>query len=78
MRQANDNSFVDLLNSIRVGKLKLEQLAILDARRIINDNNQHDEIVHIFPTLKLVDEYNTKMSEQIPKQEQIPSDPNGT
>lgn len=65
MRQANENNFVDLLNSIRVEKLTIEQLAILDARRIINDNNEHDEIVHIFPTLKLVDEYNTKMSERL-------------
>ncbi|KAI5632228.1 PIF1-like helicase domain-containing protein [Phthorimaea operculella] len=65
MRQVGDNSFVDLLNSIRVGKLTMEQLAILDTRRIVNDTIEYDEIVHIFPTLKQVDQFNKKMSERL-------------
>lgn len=40
----------------------MKQLAILEARRIVDDTNQYDEIVYIYVQ---VDVYNTKISERL-------------
>lgn len=64
MRQGNDTTFVDILNNVRVGKLSIDQLSILDSRRLQNTND-HDDVLRIYPTIKQVDMYNREMSEAL-------------
>ncbi|KAF9407745.1 hypothetical protein HW555_012336 [Spodoptera exigua] len=68
MRQAGDNTFVDILNNIRVGELTMDQLEILDSRRIPLEGPFADgEAVRIFPTTKQVDAYNSAMTKKLGK-----------
>ncbi|KAF9406992.1 hypothetical protein HW555_012830, partial [Spodoptera exigua] len=68
MRQAGDNTFVDILNNIRVGELTMDQLEILDSRRIPLEAPFADgEAVRIFPTTKQVDAYNSAMTKKLGK-----------
>ncbi|KAL0892661.1 hypothetical protein ABMA27_014384 [Loxostege sticticalis] len=86
MRQANDNTFVDLLNNIRVGKLTLEQLATLDTRKITNETNDYDEIMSerltlltkMYTITAIDTSTESKTYGQTPKPEHLPSDPNRT
>ncbi|KAF9419793.1 hypothetical protein HW555_003792 [Spodoptera exigua] len=68
MRQAGDNTFVDILNNIRVGELTMDQLEILDSRRIPLEGPFADgEAVRIFPTTKQVDANNSAMTKKLGK-----------
>ncbi|CAH2090901.1 unnamed protein product [Euphydryas editha] len=66
MRQHNDSEFIDLLNSLRVGELTTAQVELLCERRHVPLNGEFADgvAVHIFPTLKQVDDYNEKMSKE--------------
>lgn len=68
MRQAGDTTFVDILNSLRVGELTMQQLSILEDRRVPLIGPFDDgEAVRIFPTTRLVDAYNATMTEKLEK-----------
>ncbi|CAH2096670.1 unnamed protein product [Euphydryas editha] len=68
VRQAGDNTFVDILNNIRVGELTMYQLKVLDSRRIpLVGTFAGGEAVRIFPTTKLVDAYNSTMTTKLGK-----------
>ncbi|KAI8423307.1 hypothetical protein MSG28_014329 [Choristoneura fumiferana] len=65
VRQQNDCQFIDILNHLRVGELSMEQYEILLERSrvpLIGDFAD-GEAVRIFPTVKLVNDYNEKMVE---------------
>lgn len=66
MRQRNDSEFIDLLNSLRVGELTTTQLEWQHVRRHVPLNSQfaHRVTVCVFPTIKQVDDYNDKMSNE--------------
>lgn len=68
MRQAGDTTFVDVLNSLRVGELTMQQLSVIESRRLpligIFDDG---EAVRIFPTTKLVENYNSTITEKLEK-----------
>lgn len=68
MRQANDTTFVDILNSLRVGELTMQQLHTLDLRRIpLTSPFADGECVRIYPTTSQVDDYNIKMTDELAK-----------
>ena len=59
-RQSGDNTFIALLNNIRIGKLTESDLSILKSRLTTNDA-QLNQYVHIYPTNDLVLQHNLKM-----------------
>ncbi|XP_063625265.1 ATP-dependent DNA helicase PIF1-like [Cydia splendana] len=66
MRQADDTSFVDILNSLRVGQLTMQQLEVLDRRRVPLVGQFADgECVRIFPTAQQVNDYNNMMTNKL-------------
>lgn len=66
MRQTGDNSFVELLNSLHVGELRMDQLEILDSRRIpLVGDFEDGAAVRIFPTTKKINQYNEKICEKL-------------
>lgn len=68
MRQRNDIEFIDLLNNLRFGEMTTNQLQLLCERRRIPLTGEFDDgiAVRIFPTVKLIDDYNSKkMTETI-------------
>ncbi|XP_076393046.1 uncharacterized protein LOC143266003 [Megachile rotundata] len=67
MRQRDDVEFIDLLNNLRFGEVTTFQLQILCERRRVPLTGEFEdgEAVRIFPTIKLVDEYNTKMTDKL-------------
>ncbi|XP_076397900.1 uncharacterized protein LOC143266155 [Megachile rotundata] len=69
MRQRDDVEFIDLLNNLRFGEVTTSQLQILCERRRVPFSGEFEdgEAVRIFPTIKLVDEYNTKMTDKLAK-----------
>ncbi|PZC74948.1 hypothetical protein B5X24_HaOG206881 [Helicoverpa armigera] len=66
MRQRNDADFIDLLNNLRVGELTTAQLQLLCERRHVPlDGEFADGVaVRIFPTIRQVDFYNDRMSDE--------------
>ena len=64
MRQRNDCEFIDLLNHLRFGELTTTELELLCERRRIPLTGDFGDgaIIHIYPTVKQVDEYNNKMT----------------
>lgn len=68
MRQAGDTTFVDILNSLRVGELTMQQLSVIEGRRVALIGPFSDgEAVRIFPTTRLVDAYNTTITAKLEK-----------
>ncbi|KAG7299154.1 hypothetical protein JYU34_017689 [Plutella xylostella] len=67
MRQSSDEEFVDLLNNLRFGELTISQLQLLCERRRVEQVGDFADgaAVRIFPTIRLVDEYNCKMTDQL-------------
>lgn len=67
MRQSSDEEFVDLLNNLRFGELTFSQLELLCERRRVEQVGDFADgaAVRIFPTIKLVDDYNSKMTAQL-------------
>lgn len=66
--QAGDTTFVDILYSLRVGELTMQQLSILDARRVpLTGPFTDGEAVRIFPTTRLVEGYNTTITAELEK-----------
>lgn len=65
MRQREDIEFIDILNNLRFGELTTSQLEILCDRRLVNFSGEFSDgmAVRIFPTLKLVSDYNSRMTE---------------
>lgn len=66
MRQRNDADFIDLLNNLRVGELTTAQLQLLCERRHVPLNGEFADgvAVRIFPTIRQVDFYYDRMSEE--------------
>lgn len=66
MRQRNDADFIDLLNNLRVGELTTAQLQLLCEGRHVPLNGEFADgvAVRIFPTIRQVDFYNDRMSEE--------------
>lgn len=73
MRQRGDTEFIDILNKLRFGELTVAQLEVLIERRhvLLTGEFSDGESVRIFPTLKLVEEYNTKITETISQRIQV-------
>lgn len=68
MRQSSDTEFVDLLNNLRFGELE----TLYKKRRVCTTGNFADgEAVRIFPTIKLVDGYNSHMTEIISQNSRV-------
>ena len=66
MRQAADTTFVDILNSLRIGELTMQQLSVVEERRVPLIRPFHDgETTKIFPTTRMVDAYNTTITTYI-------------
>ncbi|KAF9412290.1 hypothetical protein HW555_009181, partial [Spodoptera exigua] len=65
VRQQNDSQFIDILNNLRVGELSMEQYEILleRSRVPLAGDFADGNAVQIFPTIKLVNNYNDKMVE---------------
>ncbi|XP_034839859.2 ATP-dependent DNA helicase pif1-like [Maniola hyperantus] len=64
MRQRNDQEFIDLLNHLRFGELTTAELELLCERRRIPLTGDFADgtVVRIYPTVRQVDEYNSKMT----------------
>ncbi|XP_045778284.1 ATP-dependent DNA helicase pfh1-like [Maniola jurtina] len=64
MRQRNDQDFIDLLNHLRCGELTTAELDQLCERRRneLTGDFADGAVVRIYPTVKQVDEYNSKMT----------------
>lgn len=72
MRQAGDTTFVDILNSLRVGELTMQQLSVLDGRRIpLTGPFDDGEAVRIYPTIKQVEAYNTTITAELKKHTKV-------
>ncbi|CAH1645765.1 unnamed protein product [Spodoptera littoralis] len=73
MRQRADVEFIDLLNNLRFGELTTAQLELLCEKRhtSLTGNFADGAAVRIFPTLKLVDEYNSRMTESLIKESRV-------
>ncbi|KAJ8880575.1 hypothetical protein PR048_017045 [Dryococelus australis] len=71
VRQENDSTFVDILNSIRVGRLTVEQLSVLDIRSI-SDTNDLNDVIRIYPIIRQADHYNNVMTENLGKYTKLP------
>ncbi|KAF6209325.1 hypothetical protein GE061_015072 [Apolygus lucorum] len=73
MRQRNDTEFIDLLNNLRFGGITISQLELLCQRRRVPLIGEFQDglAVRIYPTLKLVEEYNTKMSAELAKSQRM-------
>ena len=73
MRQQNDVEFIDLLNNLRFGELTTNQLELLCERRRVDLSGDFADgaVVRIFPTIKLVDDYNSKMTNIIAESSHI-------
>ncbi|KAF6215915.1 hypothetical protein GE061_000250 [Apolygus lucorum] len=73
MRQRNDTEFIDLLNNLRFGGITISQLELLCQRRRVPLIGEFQDglAVRIYPTLKLVEEYNTKMSAEFAKSQRM-------
>ena len=61
MRQREDATFINLLNNLRVGQVNMEHIHILDERRQLADSEDFVDAICIFPTVKQVEDYNSKM-----------------
>jgi len=73
MRQQNDAEFVDLLNNLRVGQLNIVQYEMLLNKTYVPLINEFTdgEAIRIFPIIKLVNNYNNEMIEQLAKMQRI-------
>lgn len=73
MRQKDDVEFIDLLNNLRFGELTTGQLEILCQKRRISLTGPFEDgaAVRIYPTIKLVDNYNAKMTDIFSKSSRI-------
>ena len=70
MRQKGDNTFIDLLNEIRVGELSAENESILRSRIIKPDDlNYPWNALHLFAENESVNVYNLKMLNRLPCEE---------
>ena len=67
MRQSSDEEFVDLLNNLWFGDLTISQLQLLCERWRVEQIGDFADgaAVRIFPTIRLVDDYNSKMTDQL-------------
>ncbi|KAF9817320.1 hypothetical protein SFRURICE_010779 [Spodoptera frugiperda] len=76
MRQSTDVEFIDLLNNLRFGELTLSQLQLLCERRQVEQSGEFADgaAVRIFPTLKLIESYNSKMTDQLHQSSRISTD----
>ena len=63
VRQQNDGQFGDLLNNLRIGAMSTQQYELLLGRSYVPLTGEfaHGEAIRIFPTNRLVDEYNERM-----------------
>ena len=68
VRQQNDIQFIDLLNKLRVGEMSMEQYELLYERSLVPLTGRFAdrEAIRIFPTNRLVDEYNDRMIADMP------------
>ncbi|CAH2096630.1 unnamed protein product [Euphydryas editha] len=73
MRRRSDTEFVYLLNNLRFGELTAPQLQILyEKRRVALTGDFADgAAVRIFPTVKLVEDYNARMTELLAGESRI-------
>ncbi|KAF9800375.1 hypothetical protein SFRURICE_015885 [Spodoptera frugiperda] len=73
MRQSTDVEFIDLLNNLRFGELTLSQLPLLCEGRQVEQSGEFADgaAMRIFPTLKLVESYNSKMTDQLHQSSRI-------
>jgi hypothetical protein len=52
MRQAGDSTFIDLLNNLRVGALTMQQLEVIDSRRLpLTGEFDDGRAIRIYPTI---------------------------
>ena len=63
MRQANDINYADILAKIRVGSQTNEDIHLLKTRLFYEDISS--DILHIYPTRKLVRQYNAHVQQTI-------------
>jgi hypothetical protein len=65
LRQMNGVQFIDLLNNLPFGEITPSQIEILcKGRRIVLTREFEDcASLRVFPTIKLIIEYNTKVNE---------------
>lgn len=67
MRQQGDTDFIDLLNSVRVGKVTMKHIQILNDHQYLEDTDTFKDAVRIFPTKDLVNKFNSKMTAELKK-----------
>lgn len=73
MRQQEDTTFANLLNSLRVGELKSPDFAILMSKVLNNPSGDFDldKAIRIYPTRAQVDSHNSKVLEKYRAQGKI-------
>ncbi len=68
MRQEGDNTFVDILNALRIGKITPEHIKILLSKvGPINENFGIEKVMRIYPTNLQVEQHNTLVLEHFKK-----------
>ena len=67
MRQKGDQTFIDVLNNIRQGKITDKDIKLLESRFISENNPDFPfDTIHIWAENAFVNEHNRKMLEQLP------------
>ncbi len=64
VRQGGQTRFTELLNRARIGALNAEDIEIIQSRQIALPCSP-DKILHIFPTIKMVEAHNKKMQRML-------------
>src|SRR5258705_12975096 len=59
MRQQGDNTFIDVLNALRVGEMKPEHFAVLSGRVLKEPTGEFaiEKALRVYPTNKQVEEH---------------------
>jgi ATP-dependent DNA helicase PIF1 len=65
-----DKKYLDILNNIRMGKIKKKEIKLLETR-IIDPKVVPENIIRLYPLLRLVNEENSKRLEKLPGEEYI-------
>lgn len=65
MCQLQDVTYAQLLNRARIGCLSSDDISTLRARLILPDSMEDPQILHIFPKLEQVRNYNSKMQSKL-------------
>jgi len=66
MRQQGDENFIKLLNNVRVGEIRQDDIDLLKARQVFDNSNLPSDCIYLFAENKSKDEVNDQKLSELP------------